>query len=75
LWLALKKFLIGDYGNLDVNCEIILLKEPSIHIVACSDGDYVNVTITYNPLDIVTDIRRSRIIKARNRHVLNVPLA
>jgi len=49
LWLVLKKFLTGDYGKLDVNCEIILLKEPSIHIVACSDGSYVNVTITYNP--------------------------
>jgi hypothetical protein len=74
LWLALRKQLIGDYGNLDTDCEVLLLKDPIIHIVACADDDYVNVTITYNPLDIVTDIRKSQKTRARSKYVLDVPL-
>ncbi len=61
LWLALRKQLIGDYGNLDFECEVLLLNDPpKIHIVACATGDVVNVTITYNPLDIALDIRKTR---------------
>ncbi len=65
LWLALRKQLIGDYGSQESDCEVLLLNNPKIHIVACADGDTVRVTITYNPLDIVLNIRRSR---ARARH-------
>lgn len=39
LWLALRKQLIGDYGNLDFECEVLLLNDPpKIHIVACATG-------------------------------------
>ncbi|ADN50131.1 hypothetical protein [Vulcanisaeta distributa] len=80
LWLALRKQLIGDYGNLDFECEILLLNDPKIHIVACADGDVVNVTITYNPLDIALDIRKTRERGRRGRPLrgkkaINVPLA
>ena len=80
LWLALRKQLTGDYGNLDFECEVLLLNDPKIHIVACADGDVVNVTITYNPLDIALDIRKSREKgghrhSLRSRKVVNAPLA
>lgn len=75
LWLALRKQLIGDYGNINTDCEILLLKDPNIHMVACTDGDYVHLTITYNPLDIIMDIRKSQKAKIGSKHTLNVPLA
>ena len=80
LWLALRKQLTGEYGNIDLDCEIILLKEPRIHITACADGDNVNVTITYNPLEIVLDIRRAQQKRRRRKMprremALDVPLA
>ena len=79
LWLALRKQLTGNYGSLDFDCEVLLLNDPKIHIVACADGDMVNVTITYNPLDIALDIRRShdgnrREHSSRSKRVLNAPL-
>ncbi len=58
LWLALRKQLIGDYGDLKHECEILLLNDPKIHIVACADGDFVHLTITYDPLDVALDIRK-----------------
>ena len=80
LWLALRKQLTGDYGNLDFECEVLLLNDPKIHIVACADGDVVNVTITYNPLDIALDIRKSHETSGhrhslRSKKVVNAPLA
>ncbi len=80
LWLALRRQLTGDYGNLDFECEVLLLNDPKMHIVACADGDVVNVTITYNPLDIALDIRKTRERGRRERPLrskkaINVPLA
>ncbi|GAB6947602.1 hypothetical protein JCM16161A_17320 [Vulcanisaeta sp. JCM 16161] len=80
LWLALRKQLTGEYGNLDFECEVLLLNDPKIHIVACADGDVVNVTMTYNPLDIALDIKKThergrRERSLRSRKVMNVPLA
>ncbi|BDR92283.1 hypothetical protein [Vulcanisaeta souniana] len=80
LWLALKKQLIGDYGNLDFNCEALLLEDPKIHIVACADGDNVNLTITFNPLEIALDLKKSRENAKRIHEIadlgkkINVPL-
>ncbi|ADY01789.1 MAG: hypothetical protein ACP5GZ_05935 [Vulcanisaeta sp.] len=80
LWLALRKQLTGDYGNLDFDCEVLLINDPKIHIVACTDGDAVNVTITYNPLDIALDIKKTRERgkrehSPRSKRVVNAPLA
>ncbi|WP_054853778.1 hypothetical protein [Vulcanisaeta distributa] len=84
LWMALKKQLIGDYnGNeyhsLNYNCEVILINNPKMHIVACANDDVVNVTITYNPLDVALDIRRSRErggrrYSTRSRRIVHMPL-
>ncbi len=82
LWLALRKQLIGDYGNLDFECEVLLLNDPQDSHCACADGgDVVNVTITYNPLDIALDIRKTRERGGRRgrplrgKKAINVPLA
>ncbi len=80
LWLALKKHLMDNYGDLDFNCEVLLLEDPKIHIVACVDGDNVNLTITYNPLEIALDIKKSHESIKRAREItdlgkkINVPL-
>ena len=79
LWLALRKQLTGDYGNPSLECEVLLLNDPKMHIVACAYGDVVHVTITYNPLDIALGVRKSREkggsrYSLRGGEVVNLPL-
>ena len=79
LWLALRKQLIGDYGDLSLECEVLLLNDPKMHIVACADGEFVKLTITYNPLDVALDIRKFHEKNepghsSRNVKVISIPL-
>lgn len=82
LWLALRKQLLNDYGDLDNECEAILLTDPRLYIIACiddEDPEYEELTIKYNPLDIALDLYLDRHYggklssKGRNRRPLAMP--
>ncbi|WP_084019955.1 hypothetical protein [Vulcanisaeta thermophila] len=70
LWLAIRKHLVGDYGDLSSKCEAILIKDPRLYIIACVDdeyGEYVRLTIKYNPLDVAHNVMRNRNVRRRAR--------
>lgn len=79
LWLAIRKQLLGDYGDLNNKCEAILLNNPRLYIVVCideEDEEYVRLTIKYNPLDVAKDVGLSmrRKIRKKKRGLFIIPI-
>jgi len=60
-WLALRSVLGTPYRVYN-NCELVLIKEPRVHIRACVDGEWVRLVITYEPLEVAAWARRTGLL-------------
>ncbi len=61
MWLALRSRLGTPY-RVHNNCELVLIQEPRVHIRACTEGEWVRLVITYEPLEVVTWARRTGVL-------------